>query len=502
MPLTVPDVPRSPGRRAFASRALGFAAALAVTPSLSGRATAQKPGGLAIRVTGPLSRYIAGSQTADLPDHVRELARLHILDTLAAIVACRDLTPATVARTYARAQSGGGGRHAATILGTREKASLTDAAFASAMTAHAAEINDFIPSAFVQPGPAVVSVALALAETRGRSGEQVLRSVVAGYELAGRMPKALGNENLRRAGVANHGVGPVFGAAATAASLIDLPESRIGDLLSCCTEQASGSWQWLLDVEHIEKAFVFAGMGARNGLEAALLVEAGFTGVRDSLDNPDGWMMSEAYRAGDADRRYLIDSLGSRFELQQTGFKRYPVGGPTQPAVDGLLSLLPEIDRSSVKSITIAMPGRWQAFRDAAMPALNLRYLSSIIIRDGRLDFVSAQSLERMRTDEAVRAFMQRVDIRHDPAQESAPGEARAESARVTVVDARGKHERFVPYVRGYPSHPMSRADVEGKAMDLMGPRLGVGRARAVVEATAKLETLTSAKRLVGLIAT
>ena len=131
--------------------------------------------------------------------------------------------------------------------------------------------------------------------------------------------------------------------------------------------EASGSWQWLLDVEHIEKAMVFAGMGARHGLEAALLVELGFRGVRDSLDAPGGWMMSEAFKGGDSNRRSLIDQLGERSELSETGFKRYPVGGPTQPVVEGLLKLLPDLDRDQVASLQIAMPGSWQSFRDAAM---------------------------------------------------------------------------------------------------------------------------------------
>jgi 2-methylcitrate dehydratase PrpD len=454
-----------------------------------------------IKVTPALSDFIANSQTTAVSDATRELARLHILDTLAAIVACRDLAPAKFARTFAASKSGGARRNAATILGTRERAGIVDAAFASAMTAHSAEINDFIPSAFVQPGPAVVSVALALAETRGKSGDAILRAVIAGYELAGRIPKALGNDNLRKAGIANHGVGSVFGAGAAAASLIGLPQDRVGDLLTCCAEQASGSWQWLLDVEHIEKALVFAGTGARNGLEAALMVEAGFRGVRDSFDAPGSWMMSDVFKGGDSNRRYLIDQLGARSELSETGFKRYPVGGPTQPTVDGLLKLLPEIDRNAVASVRIAMPGSWQSFRDAAMPALNLRYLASIILQDGRLDFTSAQSLERMAGDAKVRAFMDHVEVVHDAAQESPPGQARQESARVTVVESSGRrHEVFVPYVLGYPSHPMSRADVEAKALELMTPRLGA-RAREVVREVANIDQAKSVHRLVALIA-
>ncbi len=107
------------------------------------------------------------------------------------IVACRDLEPSKLARKYVAAQ---GSRGAATILGTREKAGLIDAAFASAMTAHAAEINDFIPSAFVQPGPAIVGSALAVAETRNLSGDALLRAVVVGYELAGRVPEGGGRQ--------------------------------------------------------------------------------------------------------------------------------------------------------------------------------------------------------------------------------------------------------------------------------------------------------------------
>lgn len=453
-------------------------------------------------ITQKLSRFIAGSQTATFPEEHRELARRHILDTLASVVACRDLEPSTLARNYALAQSGDARRSAVTILGTTQKAAIVDSVFASAMTAHGAEINDFNPASFVQPGPSIVSATIALAEARKFSGEEILRSVIVGYELAGRIPRALGNENLRKANIANHGIGPVFGTAAAAASILRIKEDRIADVLTYCAQQASGSWQWMLDVEHIEKSFVFAGMGARNGLEAALMAEAGFRGVRDSFDNPAGWFKSAIYQGKGANPDYLTEKLGQRTELLETAYKRYPVGGPTQPAVKGLLGLLPKFQRDNVESVVISMPGRWQAFRDAAMPALNLRYLSAIILLDGRLDFVSAQSLERMHNDPKAKALMAKVDVVHDPAQEHAEGAARTESARVVVTERGGKrHEVFVPYVEGFPSHPMGKSDVEAKALELMTPQLGAARARAVVAAVWDLQSLRSGGELARLIA-
>jgi 2-methylcitrate dehydratase PrpD len=232
------------------------------------------------------------------------------------------------------------------------------------------------------------------------------------------------------------------------------------------------------------------------------MVEAGFRGVRQALDHPAGWLRSGAFAGGDSDLAYLTDALGERSELPLTACKRYPVGGPTQPAVEALLSLLPRIGGAPVEAVRIEMPGRWEAFRDAAMPALNLRYLTAIILIDGHLDFVSAQSLARMAGDGAVRALMERVEIAHDPAQEAAPGEPRTESARVTVRLEGGRRESaYTPHVLGFPSHPMAAADVEAKALELMAPGLGEGRARQVIAAVETIEALAEARDLIELIA-
>jgi 2-methylcitrate dehydratase PrpD len=284
--------------------------------------------------------------------------------------------------------------------------------------------------------------------------------------------------------------------------LLKLPPERVADVFSYCAQQASGSWQWLLDTEHIEKSFVFAGMGARAGLHAALMVEAGFRGVHNSLDNPAGWLKSHTNSGGDSNLAGLVEGLGHRTELNHTGYKRYPVGGPAQPAVHGLLTLLPNIATDQVTKATIAMPGNSNAFRDAAMPALNLRYLFAIILLDGRLDFVPAQSRVRMQTDKAVLALMQKVEVVEDPAQEASKGQARTESARVVVEETSGRrHEIFVPYVKGFPSHPMTSQEVEAKALETMSPFLGKERAEAVADKVRNLDAILRISDLTKIIA-
>ena len=452
--------------------------------------------------TSKLSQFIAGSREADWPEDTLELGRRHILDTLAATVACHDLETAVVARKFALAQSGdiAGG---STILGTRMRAALADAVVAGAMTGHGAEINDFSPSALVQPGPSVVSGALAFAERDDLPGSEVLRSVIAGYELTCRISKALGVRRHGAMGWSSHGFAPVFGVAATASSLLHFDETQIGDVLSYCAQQASGSRQWPLDVRHIEKSFLFAGMPARNGVHAALLVEAGFTGVPDVVDQTQGWFQAPMFSEGDDYQLdYLTDDLGKRFEMPLVAYKRYPVAGPTQPTVDAMLRLSKRVSAEDVDQILIEMPGNPGTFASAAMPALNLRYICSIIMLDKELDFEAVQSHERMDNDPLVSELMPRVEARLDESLAAEPPAPRVESARVTITRRDGTEEvEFVEHVRGWPANPMTHEEVEGKALELMVPKLGEKRAHAVVELVWGIDTLPDASVLIEAIA-
>jgi 2-methylcitrate dehydratase PrpD len=316
-------------------------------------------------------------------------------------------------------------------------------------------------------------------------------------------------------GVSGHGVGPVFGVAAAASSLLRFDETQIGDVLSYCGQQASGSRQWLMDVRHIEKSFVFAGMPARNGIHAALFVEAGLTGVPDVVDQAGSWIQAPMFTEGyltrpegrsdatnDYQLDYLTDELDERFEMPLVAYKRYPVGGPAQPTMDAMLRLSERVAAEDVEKVLIEMPGNPHTFSIAAMPALNLPYLCSVILLDKKLDFDTAQDLERMHNDAQVRELMPRVEVRLDRSQEATPPAPRVESARVTLTRRDGTQEvDFVEHVRGFPANPMSHEDVEAKALELMVPKLGEKRAHTVVELVWGIDTLPDVSVLIEAIA-
>ena len=482
-----------------AATVLATKASIVSAQSGEGQKTMESPGDSGWQeITPDLTDYISGAATHTVPAAIRERARLHILDTLASIIACNSLEAATLGRAYAAAMSPDG---QSPILGSRQAASPVDAVFASAMTAHAAEINDFIPSAYVQPGPAIVPVSIEAARANGRTGSDLVGAVIAGYEIAGRLPKAIGTRNLYLAGLANHGIAPTFGAASAAASLMGLSPEQVDHMLAYCSQQASGSWQWLLDVRHIEKAFVFGGMGARNGLQAAYMAQLGFTGVPESFDNENAWFRWRAFQGEGKDHASLVDGLHERYELSLAAMKRYPVGGPTQPAVRALLDLRETIVPDQVEKIVVAMPGEAATFERANMPALNIPYLAAIIVLDSRLDFVDAQSLSRQENDEQARAFARKVTVVRDEAQEMGEGEDRTESARVTVTLKDGRtEERYVAYVPGFPTHPLGKAEVEEKAIELIEPVLGRSKADRLVALCDGLDDAPSIEPIIDLM--
>jgi 2-methylcitrate dehydratase PrpD len=83
-------------------------------------------------------------------------------------------------------------------------------------------------------------------------------------------------------------------------------------VLDYTAQQTAGSTAWQGDNDHIEKAFVFAGMPARNGVTAALLVQSGWNGVNDIFSGDDNFFLAYAPAA---EVTKLVENLGARYEI-------------------------------------------------------------------------------------------------------------------------------------------------------------------------------------------
>src|SRR2546430_1992480 len=138
-----------------------------------------------------------------------------------------------------------------------------NAALANGMSAHADETDDSHARSLTHPGCGVVPAALAMAERERAGGTALLRAVALGYDIGSRLSLALGAYDFRDAGHSTHSFGPMFGAAAAAASIAGFDTNQVRHVLSYTAQQASGVSCWARDPHHIEKSFDFGGMPAR-----------------------------------------------------------------------------------------------------------------------------------------------------------------------------------------------------------------------------------------------
>jgi 2-methylcitrate dehydratase PrpD len=176
-------------------------------------------------------------KTSSVSPLVVERAKLHLIDTFAAMVSGSRLLPGKRAIAYVKAL---GGAPQAGVIGTRIITSPVLAALANGMFGHADETDDTHPPSLTHPGTSVVPAALAIGESRRLSGEEVLRAIVLGYDVCSRLLLALHPMPFLRSGHHAGAFGQAFGAAATAGALLGLDPLRVRYMLSYTGQQAAG----------------------------------------------------------------------------------------------------------------------------------------------------------------------------------------------------------------------------------------------------------------------
>ncbi|MEZ0172334.1 MmgE/PrpD family protein [Microvirga sp. TS319] len=431
-----------------------------------------------------LSDYIAGAHRHELPADVSLKTKHHILDTLAAILSGSRLRAGRLGAAYV-AQTGG--KPEATVIGTSLVVPAVSAALANGMAGHADETDDSHLVGRFHPGCGIVPAALAIAEQQDRSGQDLLRAVALGYDIGARTTMSLGFSRPDTARHSTHSLGPAFGAAAAAAALLRFDSTRVRHVLSYSAQQASGIPFWQRDKEHVEKAFDFGGMGARNGVAAATMVAAGFSAVDDPFSGKHN--LFTAFGENPVPAR-LIEDLGSRFEIMRASIKKWCVGSPIQAVLDATVTLIEThgIKADDVRRVLITMPDdRIHIVDSRTMPDVCVQHLAALALVDGTVTFESCHDQDRM-NDPAILAIRRLIEL--VPSAELTIATP-ARQAIVEIETTGGRHLRHhAKAVRGTPENPMDGSEIEAKALDLVVPIIGEERGRTLVETVLRLDQL------------
>ena len=441
-------------------------------------------------LTIKLSQYIATAVRKAPPRLVTQRAKIHLVDTFAAMISGSRLLPGIVTTKYIRTL---GGTPVAGVIGSRIVTSVANAAMANGTFGHADETDDTHPPSLTHPGTSVVPAALAISERDRLSGTAMLRGIILGYDICARMLLALRPMPFLRSGHHAGAFGQLFGAAAAASALLKLTPLQVRYMLSYAGEQAAGLYTMFRDPEHIEKAWAMGGMPAQHGVEAALMAAAGFTGVEDVFSGERNYFFTFS---PNADPSLLINGLGHDYELLRGGIKRWPVGGPIQGPLHVLHDLMIEhqFNAGDVAALTARMPDKeLEIVNNRDMPDISVQHLLAVMLIDGGITFKSAHDFKRMK-DRHVLALRKRILAVGDPKLTDDQRRWRC-VMEIKLNDGRVLQHQTMA-AKGSFENPLTRAEAEEKALDLIVPILGAKRSVALLATLWDIETVKDVRAL------
>jgi 2-methylcitrate dehydratase PrpD len=403
-------------------------------------------------LTVRLADYAVGVSYDDLPGTVVESAKLFTVECIGHMVHSR---PQPVSHLIVDMVRSLEAVPQAAVVGSGFRTSFADAAYANAALAHADELEacGSLPGTGLIPP---IAAGLAIGERAGEgSGRAYLTALVTGVEVQGRLGTAA-------IGACDRGfmgfsfVGPA-GAFVTAARLLDFDSAQVRNGLGTVLPLAGGSLRGDGYMSHVHEA----GIPARTGVWAALLVERGFTASPDYLDGLYSW--GEQFVGPAAGRPYdagaITAGLGDSFFLETSDVapKLYGTSGVTHQAIEGTIRLMREHDLkpSDIADVELLVPPF--ALRIASFPnpvgaeqakfSLEQAVAGLLVSGIPRLPYVHAF------TDEAT----------GDPRYV----EARTR-VKVTVDESK-------PNVRGFDAQTVTLRLVDGLTVSTVVDRLDVG---------------------------
>ena len=427
-----------------------------------------------------LARFAATLRFEDIPAPVLRRTEDLFLDWLGSALAGKGARPVeSIARFM---ESMGPHDGPSEILIHRRGSSPLVAAAINAAASHFAEQDDVHNGSVFHPAAVVFPPALAVAQSLGLKGRDLLRASVVGYEVGIRVGEFLGRSHYRV--FHTTGTAGTIAAAAAVGSLLGLTPAQMQHAFGSAGTQSAGLWEFLRDAADSKQ--LHTAHAAAAGLTAAYLAQDGFTGAHRIFDGARGMA---AGMSSDADPARLADGLGSRWALSETSFKFHASCRHTHPAADALQQLMREhqlkpdaVQRVSaqVHQGAIDVLGPVTDPQTVHQGKFSMGTVLGLIATRGHAGLAEFDADYRA---DAVVAFRDKVQMVLDPEVDAAYPAHWIGKVLVQTTDGRSFSSR-VDEPKGDPGNTLSRAEIEAKAVRLAAYQGGASEAemRGVIE--------------------
>ena len=440
-------------------------------------------------VTARLAAFVTDTRLEQIPSATQHVAKRALLDVLGVALGATEEPAVRIARDVARML---GGARQATLWGTTERTSLTQAALVAGIMAHVLDYDDTHLPTILHPSAPLAAAALPVAEWRRASGAELLAAFLVGFEVEARVALSVCPAHYD-AGWHVTGTAGVFGAAAATARLLGLDARRTVAALGAAAAQAAG----LREMFGSMCKALHAGKAAENGVLAALLARESFTAPAEPLAGRRGFgaVLTSRFAPG-----ALTEALGERWEVHRNAFKPYACGVVTHPAIDAARQLralgyeaaaLARVELF-VHPLVLELCGKREP-QSGLEGKFSVYHCAAVGFLDdaaGPAQFTDAM----VRRDDVV-ALRRKIEATVDPALEE-------DQARLVahLVDGRPV-EVFVPHASGTLENPLSDEALAAKFRAVTAPQLGAERAEALLARLWHLEAEPDVAALAALLA-
>lgn len=436
-----------------------------------------------------MAQLVAGLNPETIPAAAMDRARLLLLDTLGCALGGFGSPPAEAVCQVVQQL---GGIPESTVLGSGFRTSCVGATLANGTMIRYLDCNDLYLGKSLGGHPSDnVAVALAVGERQVASGRDVLASIIAGYEVYGRLQDALAGAPRLNGGL-DHVSVSAMAAAAMASRLLGLDDSGIAHAMAI----GGSHGLTLSELRHGQIAMTKAvanAMVAQLGVLASLLAQAGMTGPLTILEGSHGLLKTAGLPGVPPELVEPQDSL----RIMRVSIKPFCCIGTAQAMVAAAVELhrtahLPpeEIVRVQVGLApeVVAMQPEQTSHREPRTREVadhSFPYLAAVALLDGPVGPAQFRP-ERLRAPE-IHGLMGRIEI--GPDSSLAGFWPRSSPANVTLTTSQGRTlNRRIEFPPGHPDNPMDEGQVLDKFVALTSAILSPQDASAAATEALRIE--------------
>jgi 2-methylcitrate dehydratase PrpD len=440
-----------------------------------------------------VARIASAMSEETVPPRVLTCAKHALLDYLGVTVAGSIEESARCVRDFVLTEAPEG---SAPIIGTRYTTTSQGAALVNGVASHALDFDDSNLYTMGHPTGALLSALIPVAAARDLAGARLLTAMVAGMQAEGLVAQASGNGGFAR-GFHATGTFGVFGSAAGTANLLGFDADQTAQTLGLAGSQAAG----LRTVFGTMGKHLNAAKAGANGLLAAQLVEKGFTGPTDGIEDTNGGFSKAV--TGEFDAARTAAAIRDNYVIEGNIYKRDACCAMTHASIWGVRDLQRRHGFSvdDVEEVVLHVCPDTLKMAGIERPTTGLEGKFS-------LAYVTARALLGLSTtqdafddkavaDSRTRETMTRVT--------TVAREGQTTKDPDTIIVRLGDGRRYEVTVNVNKPSPPEKMEEEGSALatkfvSLTAGVLGEDRANAVVAEVNELDSAASIRTLLALV--